>query len=774
MNCGGPWVLADRCGTRIPWGLTGWAAPFLVLLLSLGLAVADQAPAPQIRGIQKTLEEIEAEISRAEADDAKLLALRARVLTARESLGPLDARSSADAAVIQRDLEALGPAPAKEQPPEPPGLRARRKALEESLILAEATQKEAHLLESRLERLLEAIKVQRRAHFTEALLAQTAIPLNGDVWAKALPEALSVIEAAARHLGALTPSYLIGVFWLALGLLGAWVWLPDRLISRALGTLIPGLLLGTPALKGLLEAVLGRLLPLVLITGLGLMLLDPIEDPALRGALRGVLGSLGGLLAFASVFGRLLRIERSDGPGARKARRRVSHRLFEWAGWLFLIRLSETLVLLEDASLEGVITAQCLLSGGVALRLIWSRPLWRQLEPEPKGFVFLVMGLGLGILGALASGFVALGHLLTVRGVQSLSLLLGLKVLLLTLEAAWPASKASPQAPRERQESEDSRRFWILFGLESLLVGLTVTGLLFLWSLDRRDLWLWLKDRFDTVRIGKLTLSPSGILAGMLVFLVLLGLTRLIQSALEQKIFQRTRLDSGLRHSIRSGIGYLGFAAAAMVGISVMGFDLSNLALIAGALSVGIGFGLQNIVNNFISGLILLIERPIKAGDWVVVGEYQGVVRKISVRATELMTFDRTCVFIPNSSLIAGAVQNKTHPDRVGRIILPFTLDPDTALEIVEARVLALTAEIPEIRKKPAPAVFVTGFDEAAVHLELVLFIQDVDRLKDVTSRLYRGILAYFTAEGLHPRATRRPPLEVVLRNRDLAADALD
>ena len=167
------------------------------------------------------------------------------------------------------------------------------------------------------------------------------------------------------------------------------------------------------------------------------------------------------------------------------------------------------------------------------------------------------------------------------------------------------------------------------------------------------------------------------ILLGILLFTALLFLTRVIQRRLRENVLVAPRMDAGIAHSIDTAVGYLGTALAAIIAISYAGFDITSLAIVAGALSVGIGFGLQSIVNNFVSGLILLIERPIKVGDWVVVGNEQGNVKRISVRSTEIETFDRASLIVPNSELITGRVLNWTHRNALGRVVLKFNAGPD-------------------------------------------------------------------------------------------------
>ena len=135
---------------------------------------------------------------------------------------------------------------------------------------------------------------------------------------------------------------------------------------------------------------------------------------------------------------------------------------------------------------------------------------------------------------------------------------------------------------------------------------------------------------FHGLEVGQFRISLARILLGIVLFIVLLFATRLLQRWLREKALNQTRMDPGIANSIDTVAGYVGTALAALVAISYAGLDITNLAIVAGALSVGIGFGLQSIVNNFVSGLILLWERAVRVGDWIVVGGDQGFVLRIN------------------------------------------------------------------------------------------------------------------------------------------------
>jgi small-conductance mechanosensitive channel len=279
------------------------------------------------------------------------------------------------------------------------------------------------------------------------------------------------------------------------------------------------------------------------------------------------------------------------------------------------------------------------------------------------------------------------------------------------------------------------------------LVLIVVTFLLVLapWGLESTDLLTSLRAAFFGFQVGGVTISLSSIIVGGLVFALGLTATRSMQGWLDGKFLPTTQLDTGLRNSITTAAGYVGYIAAAALAISVLGLSLERLTLVASALSVGIGFGLQSVVSNFVSGLILLWERPIRVGDQVVVGDAEGIVKRINVRSTEIATFDRSTVIVPNSNLITGVVRNRVRADRSGRVLIALSVPRTLDAAAVRAMLSEVAGSHGDVLQKPPPTVLFKKLGTTTMDFELICIVGDVDIVGRVTSDLNFAIHKHLT-----------------------------
>ncbi|HVB89067.1 MAG TPA: mechanosensitive ion channel domain-containing protein, partial [Beijerinckiaceae bacterium] len=231
----------------------------------------------------------------------------------------------------------------------------------------------------------------------------------------------------------------------------------------------------------------------------------------------------------------------------------------------------------------------------------------------------------------------------------------------------------------------------------------------------------------------------------------------------DTRLLPATHLDVGLQNAIRTSIGYVGIVIAAAMAFAHLGLDFQKLAIVAGALSVGIGFGLQSVVNNFVSGLIILWERAIRVGDLVLVGEDQGHVKRINVRATEIETFDRVTMIVPNSNLVSGIVKNWVRSDRVARIKIPLALNLNADPDVVRELLLSCARDNDAVIKLPAPQAFFTAIADSALKFELICFVDDVETMARVKSDLHFEIFRRLRQAGLElpPTASAPGPVTV-------------
>ncbi len=240
-----------------------------------------------------------------------------------------------------------------------------------------------------------------------------------------------------------------------------------------------------------------------------------------------------------------------------------------------------------------------------------------------------------------------------------------------------------------------------------------------------------LQSLLTTVQVGNVTIPLAPIYFSLVVFIIIMFLTRLTQKLLKNHLLIKTDLNSGTQATIVSIVGYIGLTIAVLWSISELGINLKNITVVAGALSVGIGFGLQNVVNNFISGMILLFGKAIQVNDRVIINGKEGIVRKINIRSTELETTNGVRILIPNASVLNTDLTNLSTQQETNIISLKVSVPLASNVIKLQKQLTKILTSENRIALEPTPHILATEISVNSITFELSAFIKDI-QLKDV------------------------------------------
>ncbi len=302
---------------------------------------------------------------------------------------------------------------------------------------------------------------------------------------------------------------------------------------------------------------------------------------------------------------------------------------------------------------------------------------------------------------------------------------------------------------RINRKQTEKFEFWFGFFLTPILVIFCLFILLFMWGVSVDILAQKAKNFLMGFDVGGMHVSVLSIFMGMGAFFVVLFLAKLVKGSINTGKLSKIEMDTSVRNSLAAGVGFVGVIVACLVGISVMGGSLKGLALMAGALSLGAGLGLQNIVNNFVSGIILLFERPIKIGDWVIVKGEEGIVKQVNIRSTVIETFTRANVIIPNADILSNSLTNMTYKNKLGRIDIIVGVAYNSNMDLVRQTLLDVARNTKGIVSNPAPFVLTVDFTDYRVNCRLGCYTSDINNRASLGSTIREEILKKFQENNI-------------------------
>jgi potassium-dependent mechanosensitive channel len=708
---------------------------------------------------ERMAERAEAEIENRNTSTERMEEIRAQLAKWRAALLNAQSANSARIATLRQQIEALGPAPT-DGAVEADEISSRRQELASQLVRLQAPGIAAEEAYRRADGLIDEIDRTLRERQADQLLQLWPSPLNPANW----PEAAigfadtvqrlwdETIEAwedpkARGELFDNLPLILVLVV-IAVAL----VVYVRRWTERFAERLQQGASVRGRHFWSLIASLGGIILPTLGVVALSWALLASRMLGEV-GSLVAVALPFAGFVIFSAAWLGARAFPRLQGDGAmlplppeRRAEGRFLSVMMGLVISAEMIRGAAMDAQAYSDATTSVMSFPILLTGGLVLMRL-GRTLRKTGEKGSSYSLRLIQLLArgltaLGILGPVlaAFGYVQAAEAVIYPAMLSFALVAFLFILQRLIGDAWALITKQEETARDALVP-------VLAGFFLSIASLPVLALI--WGArfsDLTELWTRFTEGFS---LGGATISPTDFMIFAIVFVIGYMLTRLFQGALRTTILPKTKMDQGGQTALVAGIGYVGIFLAALVAINAAGIDLSGLAIVAGALSVGIGFGLQQIVSNFISGVILLVERPVSEGDWIEVGGVQGKVRAISVRSTRIETFDRNDVIVPNADLITGRVTNWTRFNLSGRIIVPVAVAMGSDTRRVEQILKEIAEEQPLAILNPPPVIAFMGYTASQLSFEIRVILRDVNFSLQVRSDMNHRILERLAVEGI-------------------------
>lgn len=303
---------------------------------------------------------------------------------------------------------------------------------------------------------------------------------------------------------------------------------------------------------------------------------------------------------------------------------------------------------------------------------------------------------------------------------------------------------------RINRKQTEKYEFWFGFFLMPILVVFCTIILLAMWGVSVDILMQKAKQFLTGFNIGDMHVSITSIILGIIAFFIVLFIVRVIKNSLLTGKLSKIEMDTSIRNSVAAGTGFLGVVLACLVGISVMGGSLKGLALVAGALSLGAGLGLQNIVNNFVSGIILLFERPVKIGDWVIVKGEEGIVKQVNIRSTVIETFSKSNVIIPNADILSNSLTNLTYKNKLGRYEVAVGVSYDSDVDKVKEVLLDIAKKTKGVVAVPSPFVLFMELADSSLNFKLYFYTNDITSRLSISSAIRMEIIKRFREENIN------------------------